>query len=101
SNALKYLLRLLDATEIHVLDSETYFDFQAARPQVEIVNGVVRKVEWPVTTLYRARFGDRDAVLVLGVEPNLHWPAFCHEILRGARDMGTTVSVTLGALLVD
>ncbi len=44
SDALRFLLRALDATELRELDAESYFDFQAARPQVEIVNGVVRDV---------------------------------------------------------
>jgi proteasome assembly chaperone (PAC2) family protein len=101
SDALRFLLRALDAAELSELDAESYFDFQAARPQVEIVNGVAREIRWPATKLYRARVGARDVVLVLGVEPNLHWPAFCHEILDAARGYGATVSVTLGALLGD
>jgi proteasome assembly chaperone (PAC2) family protein len=101
TDALRFLLRALDAAEVRELDAESYFDFQAARPQVEIVNGVVREIRWPATKLYRARAGTRDVVLVLGVEPNLHWPAFCREILEAARGAGATVAVTLGALLGD
>jgi proteasome assembly chaperone (PAC2) family protein len=101
SDALRFLLRALDASEVHELDAQSYFDFQAARPQVEIVNGVVRDLRWPATKLYRARLGRRDVVLALGVEPNLHWPAFCSEILDHARALDRAVVVTLGALLGD
>ena len=103
SDALRFLLRAFDADEVRELDPQEYFDFQAARPHVEISNGVVRTLRWPSTRLYTARVsgGPRDLVLALGIEPNLHWPQFCHEILGTARSFGTSFAVTLGALLGD
>jgi predicted ATP-grasp superfamily ATP-dependent carboligase len=101
SDALRFLIRSLSAQEVHALDFEQYFDFQAARPQVEIVDGVVRNIGWPATRVYRAEIAGRALVLALGVEPNLHWPAFCAEILRVATEQGVTTAVTLGALLGD
>ncbi len=101
SDAVRYLIRTLDATEVHALDSEAYFDFQAARPQVEIVEGVVRHLRWPTTRIHRAEPNGRTVILALGIEPNLHWPAYCAEILRTARDHGVHRAVTLGALLGD
>jgi proteasome assembly chaperone (PAC2) family protein len=103
SDALRFLLRAFDADEVRELDPQEYFDFQAARPHVEISNGVVRTLRWPSTRIYTARVagGPRDLVLALGIEPNLHWPQFCHEILGTARSFGTAFAVTLGALLGD
>jgi hypothetical protein len=101
SDALRALLRMADASPVRELDAEAYFDFQAARPQVEIVQGVVRAVRWPATTISVGRVGDRTVVLALGVEPNLHWPAFCREIIGVAREHEVGLAVTLGALLGD
>ena len=103
SDAVRFLLRTFDATEIHELDTESYFDFQAARPHVEIVNGVTRTLRWPATKVYTARVAgsSHDLVLALGIEPNLHWPAFCREIVELARSLGAGMAVTLGALLGD
>ncbi len=103
SDALRFLLRAFDAEEVRELDAQEYFDFQAARPHVEISNGVLRTLRWPSTRLYTARVngGPRDLVLALGIEPNLHWPQFCHEIVGTARSFGASFAVTLGALLGD
>ena len=103
SDALRFLLRAFDAQEVRELDPQEYFDFQAARPHVEIRDGVVRTLRWPSTRLYTARVnsGPRDLVLALGIEPNLHWPQFCHEIVGTARSYGASFAVTLGALLGD
>jgi len=103
TDALRFLIRQLNATDLGGVDAEEYFDFQAARPQVEIVRGVVRRIRWPATrfAIARVKRADRDLVLVLGVEPNLRWPAFCREVLSMATDLGCSLAVTLGALLGD
>ena len=44
---------------------------------------------------------ERDAVLMLGIEPNLRWRTFCDEIVELAADLGVELVVTLGALLAD
>ena len=44
---------------------------------------------------------DRDAVLLLGVEPNLRWRTFTGLIVDFARELGVELVVTLGALLAD
>jgi predicted ATP-grasp superfamily ATP-dependent carboligase len=44
---------------------------------------------------------DRDAVLLLGIEPNLRWRTFATVITDFARELGVELVVTLGALLAD
>ena len=39
--------RAVNARPFAALDVEEYIDFQAARPTVELVDGVVRNVAWP------------------------------------------------------
>ncbi|MCU1430614.1 MAG: uncharacterized protein JWL83_4614 [Actinomycetia bacterium] len=103
SDAVRWLARTLGAREFATLDPEEYFDFQAARPQVDLVDGVVRRVSWPSVRFLAAPGGrtGRDFVLCVGIEPNLRWPTFCDDVLSVASDLGCTTAVTLGALLAD
>jgi hypothetical protein len=101
TDAVRWLERRYDAQPIATLDAEEYLDFQAARPTVELVNGVVRAIEWPRLSFSSARIGARDLVLMHGVEPNLRWRAFCDDVITVARRTGTELAVTLGALLGD
>ena len=46
-------------------------------------------------------FGDRDVVVLRGIEPNLRWKSFCNAVLSVASETGCEMVVTLGALLGD
>ena len=103
SDAVRWLARACNARPFAALDIEEYLDFQAARPTVELVDGVVRTVNWPSLALSAGSLpaGGRDLVLLLGVEPNLKWPSFCDDIIGVARKTNCEMIVTLGALLGD
>jgi proteasome assembly chaperone (PAC2) family protein len=103
SLAASYLARLWDAELIADVDPEEFFDFQATRPHVKLVDGVTRQIDWPETAFYRARPDgfDRDVVLLLGVEPNLRWQAFSRLIVDFASELGVELLVSLGSLLAD
>jgi proteasome assembly chaperone (PAC2) family protein len=98
-----YLAKVWQAERFALLDPENFYDFQATRPHVSLVEGLTRKVEWPENAFYYARptgLG-RDAVLLLGIEPSLRWRTFTGLVLDLARDLGVELVVTLGALLAD
>jgi proteasome assembly chaperone (PAC2) family protein len=103
SDAVRWLVRASNARPFATLDIEEYLDFQAARPTVELVDGVVRTVTWPSLALSAGSLpgGGRDLVLMLGVEPNLRWRAFCDDVIAVARTTKCEMIVTLGALLGD
>jgi proteasome assembly chaperone (PAC2) family protein len=103
SLAAGYLARLWDADQIAEVDPEEFFDFQATRPHVKLVEGMTRQIDWPETTFYAARPEglDRDVVLLLGMEPNLRWRAFTDLVVGFARELGVELVVTLGSLLAD
>lgn len=85
------------------IDPEEFFDFTAMRPTVEIIDGFERDLHWPDTSFYAARLSDApfDAIVMLGVEPQMRWRTFCTQILETARALGAEMVVTLGALLSD
>ena len=70
---------------------------------MSLVNGTVRKIDWPENSFHHARLGQgsRDAVLLLGTEPSLRWKGFTRLITDLAQDVGTSLVVSLGALLAD
>src|SRR6266498_666426 len=103
SLAAGYLAKLWDADRFADIDPEEFFDFQATRPHVSLVDGVTRQVDWPENAFYEAKPDElgRDAVLLLGVEPSLRWRGFTELVVGLAKDLGVELVVTLGALLAD
>src|SRR4051795_10765942 len=63
-----YLAKQWDAEQFAEIDSEEFFDFQATRPQVSLVEGTTRRLDWPENAFYHAPIPgtDRDAVILLG-----------------------------------
>ena len=103
SLAASFLAQAWQARRFADVDPEEFFDFQAVRPHVALEGGITRRISWPETVFYHAAVSDteRDAVLVLGFEPNLRWRTFTGEIVGLAQELGVELVVTLGALLAD
>jgi predicted ATP-grasp superfamily ATP-dependent carboligase len=85
------------------VDPEGFFDFQATRPHVSLVEGLTRRIDWPATAFYHGRPAGlaQDAVVLLGIEPNLRWRTFSDLIVGFAKELGVELVITLGALLAD
>jgi predicted ATP-grasp superfamily ATP-dependent carboligase len=98
-----YLAKAWGAERFADIDPEDFFDFQATRPQVSLVEGFTRRIQWPETAFYHARIdgADQDAVLLLGIEPNLRWRTFTRLVTNLAKELGVELVVTLGSLLAD
>jgi predicted ATP-grasp superfamily ATP-dependent carboligase len=103
SLAASFLAQAWEARRFAEIDPEEFFDFQATRPHVVLEGGLTRKINWPETAFYHAPIPglERDALLSLGIEPNLRWRTFSDEIVELARELGVELVVTLGALLAD
>ncbi len=87
-------------------DGEEFFDFQTTRPQVKLVEGVTREIEWPENTLSATEtsleaVGGRGAVLLTGPEPNFRWRTFSQAVVEVAKALDVQLVVTMGALLAD
>src|SRR4029078_2096552 len=101
--AAGYLARLWGARKFAELRPELFVDFQATRPMVTLEGGRTRKIEWPENTFFSARIpgADRDAILLVGVEPHYRWRTFSGIVTDLARELGCELAVTLGALVAD
>jgi proteasome assembly chaperone (PAC2) family protein len=98
-----YLAKTWEAERFAEIEPEGFFDFQVTRPHVSLVEGRTRHIDWPENAFYHAGIPslERDAVLLLGIEPNLRWRTFTGMIVELAADLGVTMLITLGSLLAD
>src|SRR5579884_2225036 len=98
-----YLAKQWGAESFAEIDSENFYDFQAVRPNVSLEDGLTRKLEWPSNIFLHAPIPglDRDAVILLGVEPNLRWKTYSGLVLELVQELGVELVITLGSLLAD
>jgi proteasome assembly chaperone (PAC2) family protein len=90
-----------DAAQVASIDPEAHFDFQSRRPQIELLDGVTRKVTWPENTFSVVPLEERDLIVLRGIEPSYRWRSFCGAVLDVAGVAGCELVVTFGALLAD
>src|SRR3954454_11081676 len=103
SMATAFLARAWHADPFASIDPEQFFDFQSTRPHVSLVDGTVRRIDWPENAFHHARpaRSEQDAVVVLGPGPSQRWRTFSGLVTSLAKDLGVELVVTLGALLAD
>ena len=98
-----FLAKTWGAEQFASIDPEEFYDFQATRPMVSLVDGITRQIDWPENDFYHASPDGlgRSALLLLGVEPSMRWRRFSSLIVDLAREYDVSMVVTLGALLAD
>ncbi len=103
SDAISHLLVTWRATRLATVDPEDFYDYQVNRPHVGFDADGQRELSWRSTSFWQcaARPGERDVILVTGIEPNIRWRTFCTEVLDYLVACGASTVVTLGALLAD
>jgi proteasome assembly chaperone (PAC2) family protein len=103
SSAISYVGTALGAQRFATIDPEEFYDFQATRPRVKMVEGQTREIVWPAVELFEARVprAPRDLILLTGSEPSFRWRTFCQIVVELAEALGAQLVVTLGALLAD
>ena len=106
SVAVDALLNSWQARRFGAFDGEEFFDFQTTRPQIKLVDGVTRKIEWPENLLWATEpnleaAGSRGGILLTGPEPNFRWRSFSAAVVELAKELNVEMVVTMGALLAD
>src|SRR5256885_16935388 len=103
STAITFVGSALGARRFATIDPEDYYDFQATRPRIKLVEGRTRELTWPSVEIYEARVprAPRDLVLLTGPEPSFRWRSFCKVIVELAEALGVQLVVTCRALLAD
>ena len=103
TGAVNYLVRTWSARSFASVEPEEFYDFTEVRPQVKFVGPYERRIEWPANTFsaYVDPDGQRDMILLVGVEPQLRWRTFTSGILTLAQQCGVSQVVMLGGLLAE
>ncbi|MGA1442678.1 MAG: PAC2 family protein, partial [Ilumatobacteraceae bacterium] len=101
TGALDWLMDARNCVTVASIESDPFFDFTQARPEIWIDEDDERHVRWPeneVVAVHNDTDG-RDLVIISGVEPHLHWPTFVACIVKCAKDLRCAAVVTVGAML--
>lgn len=102
SGAARFLVESTKASPISTVDSQKYYDFQFARPQVFLNANGEREFRWPTTNCFRPELPDLfDIRVILGVEPSRNWIDFAKEIAEVIEGEEIDAVIFLGAMLAD
>ena len=85
------------------VDSEDFYDFQVNRPLIFVDDSMIRSLTWPGVQIFGLPnpHGERDFVVVRGVEPSMRWRGFASQLLDLADDLEVELVITLGSMLAD
>jgi PAC2 family protein len=107
--AVRHLAKLWSAEDFAEVDPDLFYDFATWRPQVKVVNGTLRRVTWPTNRISAAKamvrsapegaLIERDIILGVFEEPQLHWPTFVSELIELCTTCDVREVVLLGSLL--
>ncbi len=87
-----------ESSPIARFDDDTYIDFRARRPTMEVREGINTDLRWSTIELRAGRSPDgRDVMFLLGPEPDMAWHRFTAEVTALAADLGVTSMLALGA----
>ena len=100
SLAVRHLIAVTGATKVGIVEPDEFYDFQSSRPQARLTNGT-RVIVWPSVEIYAASTPAGDLLLLIGVEPQMRWQAFCKEFTDLAVSLKVPLALTFGALLAD
>lgn len=83
---------------IVTFDTDTFVDYRARRPTMEVRDGLNSRLRWPSIELKAgASGGGRDVLVLSGVEPDSAWQAFTVAVGELAEELGVSKAIGLGA----
>ena len=98
STASAFLRHRWLAEPVAEFDADALIDYRARRPTAVLDNGVLRRLQWPELQLLTAHVqGPRDAVFLLGPEPDMRWHAFVEAVADACHHLGVELVIGLGA----
>jgi hypothetical protein len=98
AGAMSVLETELAARPVATFDADTFIDYRARRPTLQLREGVNTELIWPETRLLAGRdTAGHDVLLLSGHEPDSNWHLFSDAASKLAIDFGTRMMVGLGA----
>ncbi len=96
--ALDALSDECETSPIVRFDDDTYIDYRARRPTMELRDGVNTNLVWSTIEMRAGSApGGRDLVLLTGPEPDAAWRRFARTVTSIATELGVTQMISFGA----
>ncbi len=85
-------------TVLATFDGDALFDYRSRRPTLDIVDGRPKELTWPEVTLRRSKIGERDVLVLSGLEPDFRWRELAADAVELAKRFGIVEWISLGAI---
>jgi hypothetical protein len=79
-------------------DVDSLNDYRARRPVLDVVDGVLARMQWPDILLRHVAFDGRDVLVLVGPEPDYKWKQLGDDLLELALRLGVVEWISLGAI---
>jgi hypothetical protein len=79
-------------------DIDSLNDYRARRPVLDVVDGVLARMQWPDIVVRHSRIGGRDLLVLVGPEPDYKWKQLGNDVLDLALRLGVVEWISLGAI---
>jgi proteasome assembly chaperone (PAC2) family protein len=105
TTAARFLSQVWPGEPLARIDPEEFYHFGLSRPYVRFKadSRTEREVIWPATefSLCQSAALQRDVIVGVAIEPHLKWRTYVQAVLSLAQRCGTSLLLTLGALLAE
>ena len=79
-------------------DVDSLNDYRARRPVLDVVDGVLARMQWPDIVLRHAKVAGRDLLVLVGPEPDYKWKQLGTDVMELALRLGVIEWISLGAI---
>jgi hypothetical protein len=79
-------------------DVDSLNDYRARRPVLDVVDGVLARMQWPDIVLRHVAVDGRDVLVLVGPEPDYKWKQLGDDLLELALRLGVVEWISLGAI---
>ncbi|HZB02307.1 MAG TPA: PAC2 family protein [Actinomycetota bacterium] len=79
-------------------DVDSLNDYRARRPVLDVVDGVLARMQWPDIVLRYAKVAGRDLLVLVGPEPDYKWKQLGIDVLELVLRLGVIEWISLGAI---
>jgi hypothetical protein len=98
SGAMQHLINATASRDLIHFDGDTFVDYRARRPLMELREGVNTRIVWSVPEMRVGTDDDgRDVLLLTGPEPDMAWHHFANTVATLATQLGVKTAIGMGA----
>ena len=96
--AIEALKKATNATLLATFDADTFIDYRARRPIMELRDGLNTRLRWSVPEIHHGiDTNGRDIVILSGPEPDTAWELFVETVCGFCTDHGVERAFAIGA----